>query len=96
MPQGNEKQNKDITIFQHLHEEARQHCVIKESILPSPSNSLATLRARDEATSGAFAAGIITSKIASACSAYSLTYEKVMKTLFNNFFIVPKAMMRGT
>jgi hypothetical protein len=39
------------------------------SHLPSPSYSLAILRARDEAISGAWAAGTITSKMASLCSA---------------------------
>ena len=39
------------------------------SHLPSLSYSLAILRARDEAISGAWAAGAITSKMASVCSA---------------------------
>lgn len=50
--------------------------------LPSPSYSLATLSPRDEATSGACAAGMIITKIASLCSAYSLTYAKNIKILF--------------
>ena len=54
------------------------------SILPSPSYSLATLRARDEAISGTWAAGIITSKIASLYSAYSLTYEGHHKIIVTN------------
>jgi hypothetical protein len=40
--------------------------------VPSASISLASLRARDDATSAACIAGITTSSIASLCPAYSL------------------------
>lgn len=39
--------------------------------------------ARHEATSGACAAGTITSRIASLCSAYSLTYTSIINNIIN-------------